>query len=283
MTLMSGPRSLANPLAVFPALLLALLLPSPGSATPLLREERQSLIVIRPLSGREISPPPPGGHLLAIAPHTPAQVVIDLAWPDAQSRTRVTLRGGVIRPHGESSQGVEIEAHVERGQSPVRIVRRQLEVHAETGTALMEVARHGDVPLVLALEMSLVVATVVRQPRAAHPVVLRLEIQRVIDGRSVSLEVNHLATIVGETVSYAFRIDGTDGAAALSIELTPQRLDSGVAEITVAIEGSLPTAEQALYVARRERWFVSRDAASTLSVEAGDPPNGYRFVVTPSF
>ena len=56
-----------------------------------------------------------------------------------------------------------------------------------------------------------------------------------------------------------------------------------VAEIEVEISGMLPGPEGLKLVSRTEQWFSSRLSTSTAALEAGDPPTGYRFRVTPRF
>jgi hypothetical protein len=112
---------------------------------------------------------------------------------------------------------------------------------------------------------------------------LELEIQRVIDGRTVSLERNELRTFVGATVSYSFRLGKVGEADSVLVRLTPLKVSGDVATVRVELTGSLPGGDTTQMVSRSEKWFCSRRVASTIPLESGDPPNGYRFLVTAHF
>jgi hypothetical protein len=105
----------------------------------------------------------------------------------------------------------------------------------------------------------------------------------VIDGREASLEDNFLNTLVGEPVSYAFRMTDTPEAEAVMIELRPLRLHANIAEIDVEITGTMTLDEEVIVVGRTEHWLASRGATSTLAFESGEPPSGYRFRITARF
>ena len=56
-----------------------------------------------------------------------------------------------------------------------------------------------------------------------------------------------------------------------------------IATVQVDISGTLPTSEGTQVISRSESWFCSKRMASTIPVESGDPPTGYRFLVTAHF
>jgi hypothetical protein len=154
----------------------------------------------------------------------------------------------------------------------------------ERATALFEVYRLGDRSLTLALGLEASRQTVVVAQRApGSQVRFRVEVVRVDAGRQVSLESNHLNTLVGEPVSYSFRLGEAPDADAVSVTLLPTELHADIAEIDVSVSGRLPLDGDLTVISRSERWLASRDATSTLAFESGDPPTGYRFLVTARF
>ena len=47
---------------------------------------------------------------------------------------------------------------------------------------------------------------------------------------------------------------------------------------------TLPDTEQGvMLMSRKEQWLATRGATSSLTLETGEPPRGYRFLVTPYF
>ena len=73
------------------------------------------------------------------------------------------------------------------------------------------------------------------RPTAGVPVLLMLEIQRVVEGRSIPLETNRLSTFVGEPVSYAFRLGQESESASVRVQLTPLALYGDVAQVEMEI------------------------------------------------
>jgi hypothetical protein len=99
-----------------------------------------------------------------------------------------------------------------------------------------------------------------------------------------SLETNRLSTFVGEPVSYSFRLGSPGQAESAQLTLTPQQILGDVVRVEVDVTATLPGAqEEPLLVSRTEQWVTSRGASSTISLATGEPPSGYRFVVTPRF
>jgi hypothetical protein len=147
-------------------------------------------------------------------------------------------------------------------------------------TVLFEVARLGEEPLTLAIRAEATAErVVVPAVSALAPILLNLEILRVEGGQTILLESNRLQTFVGEPVSYAFHV----GDTAAEVKLTPSRVAGEMVDLGIEVLGMLPGTDGPVVVGRREQWLTNRGATSSLSIEAGQPPVGYRFRVTPSF
>jgi hypothetical protein len=225
------------------------------------------------------SPP----YALHVDPDRDGELKMELLWPDDDSPCTVSL---VVRSEDAdgSASGLLVNLNAEvhfgdgRREHAVRNVRLQ-----DGRTALFAVAG-GDPPLTLALKAEVSVETVLAEPpRIDQPVLLELEIQAVIDGRTVSLERNELRTFVGATVSYSFRLGHVGEADAVLVRLTPLRVTGDIATVRVELTGSLPGDGTTQLVSRSEKWFCSRRVAATIPLEFGDPPNGYRFLLTADF
>ena len=214
-----------------------------------------------------------------------ARAELTVPWPTGDEVTRVDLTARADeRPDRDGRLGVELVATIERpGVATSRAVRRL--VFGGRETALFEVARDEAAgPLTLVVEGERRSETVLRtRPPAGRPVRLLLEVQRVAAGRARSLETNALHSLVGEPVSYAFRYGEERGEVALEVRLTPLAIVGEGIELRLALSGTLPAGETTHVVARTEEWLSGRDAASSFTVAAGEPPAGYRFVVTPQF
>jgi len=209
------------------------------------------------------------------------RVSFAVRWPGLPRPLDVTLVGHRLSSALDEEQRVRIEAAVTWPDG--RVVRAErLVTFVDEATTVFELLREADRPLTLVLEGTIELET--RLPTApvpGDPVRMLVEIQRVDAGRTISLETNLLQTFVGESVSYSFRLG--DNADAGEIRLLPLRLTGDVAEIDVELHGALPRGDATTVVSRREHWVTSRGATSTLALEDGDPPTGYRFLVTPRF
>jgi hypothetical protein len=151
-------------------------------------------------------------------------------------------------------------------------------------TALFELARMEEQALTLAVEAESVQETVVSaRPLVGSPVVMNVEVEWLEDGQATSLESNRLSTFVGEAVSYSFRLGETGTAVALELRLIPQKIFGDVIQVRAEVSGSIPRADALEMVSRGERWMISRGQSSSLDVATGEPPIGFRFVVTPDF
>lgn len=270
--------------AVLPALSIVCFAPMPSAAPRVSLETRTRITIeFHPLtaalaSDREAM----FGKLVLVSPE-PVETTLRLAWPDPKSVSVLDIRAAKA-PAGEDSQHtVNLDARL--------LLPDRTTVHAarsvsfeDRGTVLFEVYRLGDRALTFALQLEATQETVVAAARApGSKVRFRVEIVRVTEGRQVSLENNYLDTLVGEPVSYSFRLAETPEADAVSLTLEPTRIHAEVVEIDVEVSGRLPLDGQLTVIGRTERWLASRDAISTLSVESGEPPTGYRFLVTARF
>ena len=257
-------------------------LPGVG-ATAALEVRTKIRIEVRPLTAQLVSERDALFATLVVDPTEPAETSLRLAWPDPGSVSTLGLRAVQVPPSAGAENAVTLDAQlVLPDRTTVHAARTvTLDDHA---TALFEVYRLGDRSLTLALELEATRETVVAAARApGSQVRFRVEVVRVISGRQVSLENNYLNTLVGEPVSYSFRLADTADADAVSLTLKPTRLHADIAEIDVDVSGKLPLGGELVVIGRTEHWLASRDATSTLAFESGEPPSGYRFLVTARF
>jgi len=227
---------------------------------------------------------PPAGGALDVPSTGPASLVLDPGWPTAGSASRLELRVGRLPPLPGAAHRLELAAELAGGEQVPLRARREMLFDEET-TVLFEVARAGDVPLTLAVtaEASSEQALSAEVP-AGPPVRLLLEIQWVEQGQAVSLETNQLDTLVGQAVSYAFRLGDPGAERAAQLRLFPALLVGGVLQIEIEINATMPGPDGRVQAtSRRERWLSSAGTTSTLSLAAGEPARGFRFQVTPRF
>lgn len=212
-----------------------------------------------------------------------AVTTLRLAWPEPESISTLVLRAVPAPPEPGGVYGVSLDAQLTLPNGNTVNARRGISLE-ERATTLFEVYRVGRRALTLALELEAHRETVVLGPRAPGSAVrFRVEVVRVTAGQQVSLENNYLNTLVGEPVTYSFRLGTTPDVDAVSVTLTPTRLHASVAEIDVAVAGRLPLPGELAVISRTEHWLASRDATSKLAFESGEPPTGYRFLVTARF
>ena len=154
----------------------------------------------------------------------------------------------------------------------------------EGSTYLLDVCETSETRLLLALRAEEDNRPVVAQsPVAGRPVRFSIEIVRVDGERAVSLENNQLSTFLGESVDYSFRRGENDQAESVELSLRPIRIDGDLAEVVVEVTASLPGQPDRLLLSRRESLFTTRRAISALTVASGEPPAGYRFLISPEF
>lgn len=210
-----------------------------------------------------------------------ADAVLD--WPPGHGPSRLALTARLAEPSADGEQVLDVTARLTLpGGAPVQATRSLR--FAERTTSLFEVYRSGDDTLTLALEAE---AVVLRRydsrPTPGAPVRFHLEIERVLDGRPVLLESNDLDTFVGEPVSYSFRLGGDPDSERAKLTLKPLRVVGAMVEIETEVGGALSSAAELAVIGRTERILASRDTTSTLALETGTPPVGYRFRITPRF
>lgn len=216
-------------------------------------------------------------------PRQPGETEIGLLWPDPDSACRLKIRVSHDQPAGRQAHAALIEAELVLADGRKVRSSRKLEFDDDQ-TSLFEVYRVDDRSLTLVLEARAEEETVVsRRTTVGAPVGFMVEIQRVAEGRSVTLETNYLQTFVGDPVSYSFNLGATSDSDSVHFTLKPLRISGSLLEVEVDTSGTLPGEEGPLLLGRRENLIASQGAVSTLSFESGDPPTGYRFLVTADF
>ncbi len=169
------------------------------------------------------------------------------------------------------------------GSAPSLGAAREILLGSDSATALFEVARIADqvLTLVVAGEVTRV-TEYVALPVVGAPVTFRIDIEWVEEGSSQTLETNHLNTFVGQSVGYSFSLGAIGEAESLSIRLLPLRLMGNTVQLEVDVSGTLPgSGGEIEMVSRQEQWLSTRDTTNILDLASGEPPTGFRFVVTP--
>jgi len=257
---------------------------SMASASPVDIEKRTKITIeLRPLTADLVSEQEAVHTSLVIDSYDPAETEVGLAWPDPSDRSTLALRASRVSPPAGSAHAVDFDGRLTLPDGSIVHAARSIAFDDET-TALFEVYRFGDRSLTVAIKATASTEMVVAAKRApGSQVRFRLEIVRVLDGREASLEDNFLNTLVGEPVSYAFRLADTPEAESVTITLNPLRLHANIGEIDVEIAGKMTLDDDVVVIGRTEHWLASRGATSTLAFEAGEPPSGYRFRITARF
>lgn len=246
------------------------------------QERRGVALRVRPLTAPAVAPPPGGNFEMDLDAGRSASLAFAVRWPDEDSTTSVAILA-ITRPPQGAANAVRLEATVALPGGERHTASRDL-VFDESATVLFEVARSDERSLTLAIEAEEVRETVFSaRPTAGDPVVLNVEVAWQENGQSTSLETNRLSTFVGEEVSYAFRLGETGSAEALEVRLKPLGVFGDVLQLRAEISGSIPRNGKLEVLSRSEQWMVSRGESSALDVTTGDPPVGFRFVVTPRF
>jgi len=238
---------------------------------------------VLPVNASPTEGTPPQRLRIRVEPEGGGETEFSLVWPGPDAETVLKLRARQAAPASGADHALELEAELALpGGTTVRADRRI--AFDERTTALFEVYRHEDRPLTLVIEAEAVREAVVsRHPAAGTPIRFLLEIQRIEQGRTIPLETNELRTLEGQAVSYSFRLGSSPDAEAARVSLRPLRINGSIVEIEVETDGRLPDGDGLMVLGRRERWVASRGATSTLEFQSGDPPTGYRFLVTPDF
>ena len=278
---MNHARTAATTLFVACSALLAF---TSAIASPISIEKRTKILIeVRPLTADLVSERDALHATLILDSEDPAETELGLAWPGPDDRTSLVLSALRVAPREGHAIAVDFDGRLTLPDGSTVHAARSISFDDET-TALFEVYRYGDRSLTFAIKATATTEMVVAPRRApGSQVRFRLEIVRVIDGREASLEDNFLNTLIGEPVTYAFRLSDTPAAEAITIALKPLRLHANIAEIDVEISGKMTLNEEVILIGRTEHWLASRGATSTLAFEAGEPPSGYRFRITARF
>jgi hypothetical protein len=265
--------------------LIAGILAGPALGAPSVSIEKRTRIEIelRPLTASLVSEGEARRARLVLVSGEAEETKLRLAWPGPDDVSTLTMRAATAATLAGYEHTVDLDARL--GLPDATVVHASRTVSFDDGeTVLFEVYRHGEKSLTLAIELAATLETIVSsRPSPGEQVRFRIEIVRVLDGRQIPLENNYLNTLVGESVSYAFRLDNRPGADAVSITLKPKKLHADIAEIDIEISGKLPMEDEIIVIGRNERWMATRDATSTLAFETGEPPTGYRFLITARF
>lgn len=257
--------------------------PADAAPRPQISQRTWIDLKITPMNASPVEGTSPEQLLLKVDPLDGGETTFTLAWPDPQSATRLTLRAVQSPPSGTMEHAVDLEAELTLSAGRTVRSHRRIELD-DQATALYEVYRQGDRPLTLVIEAEASQETVIaRHPHVGAPVRFLLEIQRVEQGKVISLETNQLQAFEGQSVFYEFQLGDSPDAEAARVSLNPLRVNGSIVEIEVETGGKLPGEGGLMVIGRRERWVASRGSTSTLAFESGDPPNGYRFLVTPFF
>jgi len=254
---------------------------SPAFAGPRAYSHQQTRyrIRIQPVTVQALPGAEPSHVEILLDGRSKPEGLLTLAWPDGESRSRLRLSAKRGTPGASLAHAIDVDAELTLPDGLVVHAAHHAEFD-ETGTGLFEVYRLGDRSLTLVVEAAAEIETVFsRHPEVGAPVRFVLEIQRVEEGRVIVLESNELRTLLGEPVSYSFRLGRDRSVHAVEIRIAPVRLTGALLETEIDISGRLPGEEGPWLASRRERWIASRGAASTIALESGEPPTGYRFVV----
>jgi len=208
---------------------------------------------------------------------------VEVGWSDGTvDKLEIEATGSPGPPDGANTLALRARW---TGSDGRRIESRRRLALRQGSTAFHEVLREPGRSLTLA-----VVAENVQRPVLAAPsaggrrVAFELEVEKVSGEAIVPLETNFLNTFVGEPVSYAFRRGSDETLEQLSLELRPTRVDGEIVTVEFRLSGALHRgSEVPLYLSRYESLVTNLDTASTVSAAVGEPPEGYRFVITPRF
>jgi hypothetical protein len=257
----------------------------PAAAEPAIHlvEQERILLEIRLMTAETIEDAA-GGFVLEVGDSSPAELDLRVLWPDPGVPRRLKLRAE--RALTAAGHVVRLESELQRPDGTVTArAKRDIAFFSDTTTALFEVARAGDRVLTLAIAGELTrQTTYTALPVVGAPVQFELDIEWVEQGVAVTLETNYLSTFVGQSVSYAFRLGEVGEAESASVRLLPVRLLGDAVRIEVDVTATLPDPERGVVlVSRQEQWLSTKGTTSTLSLASGEPPTGFRFVVTPRF
>jgi hypothetical protein len=277
-----GPRARHLQVA---ALLLFLAGTTPFFAGPSVSVTEKEIVVlqVRSLGAQPIDAPADGSFPLRLDSEHGASLQFDLQWPDASSISHVTLIATHRPPQSGAPHALRLEGKLELPDGARKRASRDLAFDGST-TALFELARFDERSLTLVIEANVEIETVfAARPVVGRPVVMNLEVEWLESGAGRTLETNRLSTFIGESVSYSFHMSGSEGAEGLEIRLTPLRIYGDLIQVQAEISGSVPHEGARKLLSRSEQWMISRGESSAFEIAEGEPPTGYRFIVTPRF
>jgi len=256
---------------------------APVRAEPAIHVSEQSEVrlVVRPLTARLAPGAKEPRLVVRTGDEATAQTLLD--WPEGRGPTRLELvaRPGLVSADGELV--LEVLARLTLADG-ARVQAQRTLRFTERTTALFEVYRAGEEALTVALEAEVeVVQHFTARPIPGASVRFHLEIERVLEGRVILLESNDLDTFIGEPVTYSFRLGDRPDSESAKLTLRPLRIVETMVEIEADLGGALASASDLAVIGRTERILASRDATSTIALETGTPPVGYRFRITPRF
>jgi hypothetical protein len=222
-------------------------------------------------------------HVIEVDPDEEGSVSFDLAWPDAQAPSKLTVTVVELPTSDERQHSLRFDAVLRLADGTEGKATQEI-VFSEPSTGLFEVYRVAGESLTLVIEFDTVQhIKLAHYPELTAPVLFLLEVQRVIADRVISLETNRLQSFIDQPVSYSFKLGETDEAAAIRLQLTPVRISGTLLELEVEISGTMPGDDAIAVAGRGERLIVSKHTPSTIAFESGNPSDGYRFIVTAVF
>lgn len=208
---------------------------------------------------------------------------IELPWADgAGAIVELEARAEIARE--DRPHTIHLVAVRDLGGGEVVRSARTLAMR-DGSTSLFEALVDGDRRLTLAVTADRDVRVVARRPTGTgRRINLLLQVEKVIDGEFVALESNELNTFSGEAVEYSFRRGAGETLERLHLTLRPWVPTGDVITVDLELTGTLHAGSDApLYLSHNETLITNRDTTSAVIAAVGDPPNGYRFLVTPRF
>lgn len=261
---------------------LLLLVPLPAAAQIRLVEQQRVQIKVWPMA---IDIDDERSLLeLEVIDNSTDEIDVEIPWPSAEAPSRLVLRAGRREAPAGVSCRIRLESEVTTADGQTMMSQRVLDFD-DSAKALFEAARIGDQPMTLAIQAEadtrMIPAT---RSTVGPPVQFLLEIQHVSGGNAVTLETNRLNTFVGEPVIYSFKLGETGHAESVQIQLLPVQVLGALARIEIDVTATLPgEGNEPILFSRNEEWATTRGAVSSLTIETGEPPSGFRFLVTPTF
>jgi hypothetical protein len=220
---------------------------------------------------------------IEIPPRATASMDVRVNWSSGESPAVLHVEAsGSAGPDG-GPHAVSLRSELRRSERVPFRAERSFNLR-DGESAMAEVFAKGErrVVLVLRAERGLR-PTIAPPPSAAAPVSFKLEVERKEADRSIPLETNTLRTFVGDPIEYQFHLGEGDSAEEIRLVLTPVRVTGDLCEIRIDVEGTLPGSGTPLLLSRHESIVSSRGASNSVTLVAGEPAAGYRFVVIPFF